>query len=607
MPFPTPVPLRTLTPEEQPSLALDDFEYASLLRAISPEIYNAISELVWVADGIYGRDGDSVQGLIDLGIESPSSAQTLLDMRWVTDGLADEEAWVISSLGYLALDVSDAIEDMVRLPWIADGITGDESWAISSLADLALESTDAVRTIASRKWFVDGITQDESLVIESLGFISNETGTGSTFVTMPFLDSIEPSDSHALTSLSILSYEAPEAFDDILSNPVIADGVTDSEAPALVLLHDVHSENPSLVSTLLPPDSTRVEQRDIDLPLAGRVRLAIVRTQEGAARSMDLLEGVVRFSESYMGEPLPTNFVLMLFADSVIPDAEGHNTGINMTVRPDYDVDDGSEYALNAPLLLAHEVAHYYWGGSGEAWLDEGAADVMSFAYDESTTGYEWYVSDIATMYPCSIPDLSTLARMPGEPPQDYIYGLGAGLFLDLYRTLGAEDFRKGFTALYLRSQNDPGEDGPGARCIHVRKAFEFHPAARDEVIPRWYGDRLVRLPPDSFSKSSSIAARLEWFGASCSTFSKSWIALPYLVIDLHPSSRWRLSSVTGQRWSERLVPRRRRPVQRPPGAARGQQVLGQARALRRRRYRPPLRQPRSPCSPGLRVLAWPL
>ena len=265
------------------------------------------------------------------------------------------------------------------------------------------------------------------------------------------------------------------------------------------------------------------------------MRLAIVRTPDGAARSMDLLESAVRFSESYLGEPFPTNFVLLLFAETVMPGADALNAGINMTVHPDFDIDDGSEDALDAPFLLAHEVAHYYWGGSGEAWIDEGAADVMSYAYDESTTGHEWYVSDIATIYPCSIPDLSALALMPGDPPRDFIYGLGAGLFLELYRTLGAEDFRKGFRALYLLSQNDPGENGPGTRRIHVRKAFEFHPADRDEVIPRWYGDRLVRLPPDSFSKSSSIAARLGWFGASSSTLSKSWIALPYLVMDSAP------------------------------------------------------------------------
>ena len=136
---------------------------------------------------------------------------------------------------------------------------------------------------------MDGITEDESLAIQSRGSISNETGTGSTFVAMPFLESIEPPDSHALMSLDILSYEAPEAFDDILSQPVITDGVSDSEAPTLALLHDVHSQNPSLVSTLLSPNGIRVEQRDIDLPLAGRVWLGIVRTREGVARAWNLI------------------------------------------------------------------------------------------------------------------------------------------------------------------------------------------------------------------------------------------------------------------------------------------------------------------------------
>ena len=490
IPFPSPAAGRTFTPDELLPMAIEDFEYASQLRIISPEIYDAISDLAWVSDGIYGRDAEPVQGLIDLGVESPFSAGALLDMAWLTDGLSDEEAWLVSSLGYLALAMPDAIEDMVRMPWIEDGITEDESWAISSLADLSPESTAAVREIASRQWFDDGVTADESLVIVSLGSISQHSGMASPFVTMPFLDTIEPSDSHALMSLDILSYEAPEVFDDILSSYMGSDGISDSEAPILALLHDVHSENPGMVSSLLSSDGPRVEQRDIDLPLAGGVRLAIVRTRGGAARSMDLLEGAVRFSENFMDVPFPTNFVLLHFADAVMPDVVAHNTGINITVHPDFDIDDGSEDALDAPLLMAHEVAHYYWGGFGEPWLDEGAAEVMAYVYDESTTGYRWYVSDIATLYPCSIPDLSALTQVTGDPPLDCIYGLGGGLFLDLYRTLGADDFHKGFRSLYLLGQNDPGEDGPGARRIHVREAFEFHPVARDEIIPRWYGDR---------------------------------------------------------------------------------------------------------------------
>ena len=492
IPFPSPAVVRTLTPDELLPMAIEDFEYASQLRIISPEIYDAISDLAWVTDGIYGRDAEPVQGLVDLGVESPFSASALLDMAWLKDGLSDEEAWVVSSLGYLALAMPDATEDMVRLPWIEDGITEDESWTISSLADLSLESTDAVRQIASRQWFEDGVTADESLVIISLGSISQHSGMASTFVTMPFLDTIEPSDSHALMSLDILSYEGPEVFDDILSSSMGSDGISDSEAPILALLHDVHSENPGMVSSLLSSEGLRVEQRDIDLPLAGSVRLAIVRTRGGAERSMDLLEGTVRFSENFMDVPFPTNFVLLHFADAVMPDVAAHNKGINITVHPDFDIDDGSEDALNAPLLMAHEVAHYYWGGFGEPWLDEGAAEVMAYVFDESTTGsgYRWYVTDIATMYPCSIPDLSALSQAAGGPPLDCIYGLGGGLFLDLYRTLGADDFHRGFRSLYLLGQYDPGEDGPGARRIHVREAFEFHPVARDEIIPRWYGDR---------------------------------------------------------------------------------------------------------------------
>ena len=234
-----------------------------------------------------------------------------------------------------------------------------------------------------------------------------------------------------------------------------------------------------------------IEERSIDLPLAGGVQLAIVRTQPGAHRSMEVLEDVVRFAESYMSEPFPTNLVLLLFADAVMDDAAGHNVGINMTVHPDFDRNDGSEDALYAPVVLAHEVAHYYWGiSASEPWIDEGAAEVMAYEYDEVATGYHWEVPDIANAYPCPVAHLSDLKRLlEYERPGDCVYGLGAGLFLDLLRSLGAEDFKKGFRDLYRLRQNDPGAVEYGIRRIDVRKAFEFHPEARDVVIPKWYGD----------------------------------------------------------------------------------------------------------------------
>ena len=90
-----------------------------------------------------------------------------------------------------------------------------------------------------------------------------------------------------------------------------------------------------------------------------------------------------------MGEPFSTNFVLLFYADAVIPDYAGHNTGLNMTVHPDFDSDDDSDEALSAPFILSHEVAHYYWNTSSQLWLDEGAAEVMSIIYEETMTGQE--------------------------------------------------------------------------------------------------------------------------------------------------------------------------------------------------------------------------
>lgn len=100
-----------------------------------------------------------------------------------------------------------------------------------------------------------------------------------------------------------------------------------------------------------------------------------------------------------MGEPFPTNFVLLLYADTVLSEFAGHNTEFNMTIHPDFDTDDGSDEAYYAPYILTHEVAHYYWNNSSQTWLDEDAAEVMSIIYEEITTGQETWGS--ANIFPC--------------------------------------------------------------------------------------------------------------------------------------------------------------------------------------------------------------
>ena len=408
-------------------------------------------------------------------------------MSWLADDLTEDEAWATVSLVYLALDVPETFQRLITIPWITDGIDEDEAWAIGSLSDVGTESQYAVERLVSYPWFTDGILPDEATVVTALGSMSYELGAGTEFIGMSFLESIEPSDAIALMSLEFLSYDSPAMFRRVMSHPSVADGITDDETAVLALLSDVQITNPDMVDTLLEQSNVQIERRSIELPLAGDVELAIVRLQPGAARGMGLLESAVRFAEHFMGEPLPTSFVLLFYADAVIPDYAGHNSGLSMTVHPDFDSDDDSDEASYAPYILAHEVAHYYWNNSSELWLDEGAAEIVSIVYEETTTGLE--AQGAANTFPCSYAaDLTGVERLEETLAGDCAYSLGTHFFLDLYRTLGEEEFQRGFRGLYLMGRDILDPEDPDARGIdHVRDAFGFSQEARDEIIPKWY------------------------------------------------------------------------------------------------------------------------
>ena len=499
---PPQIPFPTLGPVSAPTMSgtlpttLDELEDSSLLRIHERSIYDAIEALPWVADGVANRfEWLAADSLIGLGLEVPTMAEALLEVPWLSGEITEDEGLAIDSLLQLAFaltssDLNDSIGRILSMSWFADGISETESFALYALPDIANDSGQAVREMLNRDWFADGISEVESLAIEELAIIAYEGGPSSTIATMPFMDSVGSPDLHALMSLSTIAYEDPEAFQELLSHPSVQDGIAQGEVASVALLHDVYIENPGLVETLLNPDNLLVEERDIALPLRGDVRLTIIRLGGGPPRTMDILESAVRFSEEFMDVRLPTDYVLVLVANAVVDDADGHNTGLNIIVLPDFDVDDDSDEAWATAPLLVHEVAHYYWGNSDEEWIDEGVSEVMSFAYDETTIGYEWQLPDVADVYPCSVPDLTALRKHPGEPPIDCIYGLGAGLFLDLYRTMGDADFRRGFKALYtLAEDNFDVYEMTGLNRAHVRQAFDFHPRARDEIIPKWYGD----------------------------------------------------------------------------------------------------------------------
>ena len=311
--------------------------------------------------------------------------------------------------------------------------------------------------VTSKAWYQDGIAEDEAEVAELLRSLDFMSGSRSELLAMPFLETVEEADVLALESLNQLALlnwttlADPSEFEEFMLHPAIADGITDEETVFVTVASNAYEWNPGLIDTLLDPAEVMSERRTIELAMAGEVELVIVRIQPGSAKSMDLLEESVRFAESYMGEPFPVNLILLLYADAVKPGFVGHNSGTGMVVHPDFDGDD------ELGLIVGHEVAHFYWYGSSQVWLDEGAAEFLAIADADRSLWFDMTdISPADVMYEYDCADgttLKSLETLPGPQAEGCDYALGFLFFLDLHQAVGAEEFQRGFRKLYLAGE----------------------------------------------------------------------------------------------------------------------------------------------------------
>ena len=352
---------------------------------------------------------------------------------------------------------------------------------------------DVATSVVALAWMQDGVDDLEVNAIEQLIFIDHhDAGEALRIVAMPFLETLEPPDISALDSLSALANTRHDDFHRVLSHPTLTNGITDDWAKIVATLYGVSKNNSDLVDTLLDPDRVTLEERVIELPLAGETHLAIIRTGPGAERSMDLLEHAVRNAEDFMGVPLPTNYVGLLFEKAVSGNSAGTNFGTHVAALPKYDVDDGGYEAGFTGSLIAHEVAHYYWTGN-RGWVDEGVADLMGSLSENARAGQPIEVTNNPCAYARTIAELETLDPAIGESEYTCNYALGERLFVDLYRSMDEDSFREGLRDLYLLSQVEGVDEMLGRKLgiDHVRTAFKGEEDAENPIVntiaARWY------------------------------------------------------------------------------------------------------------------------
>ena len=351
--------------------------------------------------------------------------------------------------------------------------------------------------LVDKPWVADGFDESEATVVQNLRWAARQDEAASLrIIGMPFLETVEPADATAMRSLRQLASFNRQEFERVMSHPTLNDGITDRWAKIVAVLYGVSKYNPRLIGALLDPGQVTMEERAIELPLAGEVNLAIIRTGPGAARSMDLLEHAVRHAEGFIGVPFPTGYVGWLFGDAVTPSFAGNNSGTHIASLSKYDVDDGSRDAGVTGSHIAHEVAHYYWSGSSD-WIDEGAADLMASVSENARTGQPVGVTNDPCGYARTIADLERLAPSQEDGADSAFtcnYALGERLFVDLYRGLSDARFQRGLQNLYLASEvegDDETETGTAVGMGHVRTAFkmgaDIAAPVVDVVTARWY------------------------------------------------------------------------------------------------------------------------
>ncbi len=456
----------------------------------SPEAALSIISFEWIQDNIDPVEAEAVDWLANFTVESTRALELLVSLTWLQDGVTEMESEVVQNLSYVAYDSPEAALSIISFEWIQDNIDPVEAEAVDWLANFTVESTRALELLVSLTWLQDGVNSTEVEAIQHLSYLAfRNASAANRTITMPFLQSIEPSDVAALDSLRRLARDYEAVLTKALNQMEVAGGIADAHLPIVATLWGVARTNPAAIEVMLNPSLVSYEFRTIELPLAGQTTLVILRTRPGAARSMDLLEHAVRISEDFMQTPFPTNFVVLLYGDAVHGSFAGTNFGTHIAIRSKYDVDDGSHEEEFAASSIAHEVAHYYWSGN-EDWVDEGGADLMASVSEAKRAGIPVKVTNNPCAYAANIHNLESLDASRGGEAFTCNYALGERLFVDLYHTLGEEQFRQVFRELYLASEVEDDTDeftGTSVGIEHVREVFRKVGGNASDVIARWY------------------------------------------------------------------------------------------------------------------------
>ena len=241
---------------------------AWMANMTSAETALAVVSLGWVQDGIDEIEVRTIEEISYIDYDDAAVAISVVSLGWVQDGIGDVEAQAIDWLTNIgSTEVASAV---VSLGWVQDGISEVEVTAVEEISYIDYEDPEVASAVVLLSWVQDGIDveDDEVDLIDDIASITDkDAGAVLRIVGMPFLETVEPPDVAAMSSLRQLAVFRPEAFASVLSHEALRDGISDELAPIVATLDGVAKTNPGLVDVLLDSSKVLLEQRAITLPL----------------------------------------------------------------------------------------------------------------------------------------------------------------------------------------------------------------------------------------------------------------------------------------------------------------------------------------------------
>ena len=194
------------------------------LETIEPEDGLAVDSLLRFA--AYKQDG------------SPQIFNALIEKSWVADGLNDLETQVMASVGLIADEDEDAALRVLALPFL-ETVEPDDSLTVSSLLRFVAYRQDyslqVFNALTAKPWVADGLDEAERVIVGNIRWIAESDESAALhFIGAPFLETVEPEDSVTIETLLTFrqDYGQQLSIDPIkalIEKPWVADGLDPAE------------------------------------------------------------------------------------------------------------------------------------------------------------------------------------------------------------------------------------------------------------------------------------------------------------------------------------------------------------------------------------------